>query len=64
MAFSGTTPVHDGSVLFTVGRRALHISQHRLLLWNGHGAQQRLEATFFRGLRSAMGQNKGDAHEL
>ena len=33
MTFSGTTPVHDGSVLFTVGRRVLHISQHRLLLY-------------------------------
>ena len=28
---SGTTFVHDGSVLFTRGRRALHNIQHRLL---------------------------------
>ena len=29
--FSCTTFVQDGSVLFTMGRRALHKSQHRLL---------------------------------
>ena len=29
--FSSTTFVHDGSVLFTMGRRALYNSQHRLL---------------------------------
>ena len=29
--FSGTTFVHNGSVLFTMRRRALHNSQHRLL---------------------------------
>ena len=33
--FGGTTFVHDASVLITVGKRALHNSQHRLLCGTG-----------------------------